>query len=216
MADQYIAVQPDSTGKRVDCSELTVSGNTVERQRMVVADPSAAANLAAVTGAGALKVDNSGVTQPVSGTVSVSGTVPVSGAFYQATQPVSVAATVTTSSVPAASGGLSTTKLLSAATTNAASVKTSAGQVYNIQAFNTNAASPRYLKLYNKASAPTVGTDTPIKTILIPANGSGVVIEISNGLACSTGIAFAITGGVADSDTTAIGANEVIVNIDWK
>ena len=50
----------------------------------------------------ALKVDGSGVTQPVSGTVSVSGTVPVSlasvpthgvtGAFWQATQPVSASA----------------------------------------------------------------------------------------------------------------------------
>jgi len=155
-------------------------------------------------------------TQPVSGTVSVSGTVPVSGTFWQATQPVSIASTVNTSSVPAASGGLSTSKLVSAATTNATSVKASAGQVYNIQAFNTNASSPRYLKLYNKASAPTVGTDTPIKTILIPPASSGVVIEISNGLAFSTGIAFALTGAMADNDTTAIAANEVVVNVDWK
>lgn len=48
---------------------------------------------------GGLRVDGSGVTQPVSGTVSVSGTVPVSGTVtvvgaYQATQPISIAASV--------------------------------------------------------------------------------------------------------------------------
>lgn len=45
----------------------------------------------AVTTAGALQVDGSAVTQPVSGTVAIDGTVPVSGTFWQATQPVSVA-----------------------------------------------------------------------------------------------------------------------------
>lgn len=39
----------------------------------------------------AWKVDNSGVTQPVSGTVSVSGSVAVTGTFFQGTQPVSAA-----------------------------------------------------------------------------------------------------------------------------
>lgn len=132
------------------------------------------------------------------------------------TQPVSISGTVIISSVPATSGGLSTTKLVSAAGTNATSVKASAGQLYNVQAFNTNASSLRYLKLYNKTSPPTVGTDTPLNTWLIPANGSGVVIEMSNGLACSAGIAFAITGGMADSDTTAIAAAEVVVNLQYK
>lgn len=58
-------------------------------------------NTAAVSVAGALKVDGSAVTQPVSvaSPVAVTGTFwqatqPVSGTFFQATQPVSVAATV--------------------------------------------------------------------------------------------------------------------------
>lgn len=42
-----------------------------------------------VTSMTPVKVDGSGVTQPVSGTVAVSGTVPVSGTFWQTTQPVS-------------------------------------------------------------------------------------------------------------------------------
>jgi len=57
------------------------------------------------TTAGVLSVDASGTTVPVSGTfyqatqpVSVAATVNVAGAFYQATQPVSIAGTISTSS----------------------------------------------------------------------------------------------------------------------
>ena len=48
-------------------------------------------NTATVSAGGALKVDNSAVTQPVSGTFWQS-TQPVSGTFWQSTQPVSLAA----------------------------------------------------------------------------------------------------------------------------
>jgi hypothetical protein len=47
MTDGYIQVQPDSTGKKIDNSELTVGTNTVERQRIVISDPDDAAGLAA-------------------------------------------------------------------------------------------------------------------------------------------------------------------------
>jgi hypothetical protein len=119
--------------------------------------------------------------------------------------------------VPGTSGGLSMSKVISAASTNATSVKSSAGQVYSVQAFNTNAAA-RYLKLYNKASAPTVGTDTPVKTLLIPGNtaGTGFVINWPAGIAFSTGIAIALTTGIADSSTGAVAASEIVVNIDYK
>jgi hypothetical protein len=119
--------------------------------------------------------------------------------------------------VPATSLGLSVGKIISAASTNATSVKGSAGQVYGIVATNINAA-VRYLKLYNKASSPTVGTDTPVMTIPIPGNtaGAGIVIDIPQGLAFATGIAAAITTGVADSDTGAVAANEIVVSILYK
>lgn len=119
--------------------------------------------------------------------------------------------------VPVTTGGLSMSKTVSAASTNATSVKASAGQVYGLQVMNLNAAA-RYLKLYNKASAPTVGTDTPVKTIMIPGNtaGAGVVLSWANGLAFGTGIAFALTTGIADTDTGAVAANEIVVNLDYK
>lgn len=115
------------------------------------------------------------------------------------------------------SGGLTMATLLSAASTNATSVKASAGTLYALQVFNVNAAA-RYLKLYNKASAPTVGTDTPVKTLTIPGNteGRGFVIAIPQGLAFGTGIAFALTTGVAVADTGAVAANELVVNLDYK
>jgi hypothetical protein len=49
MSDQYVQVQPDSTGKKVDVSELTVGSNTVERQRIVLADNTTAASFASIT-----------------------------------------------------------------------------------------------------------------------------------------------------------------------
>lgn len=103
--------------------------------------------------------------------------------------------------------------LISAATTNATSVKASAGSVTSIQASN-NGATVAYLKIYNKASAPTVGTDTPIKTYLIPINGT-LTVETFHYKRMSTGIAYAITGGMAVADTTAVGAAQVSVSIDY-
>ena len=118
---------------------------------------------------------------------------------------------------PRTTGGLTMSKTTSAATTNATSLKASAGQVYAIQCFSVNAA-VRYLKLYNKASAPTVGTDVPVKTIAIPGNaaGAGVVLAWPHGLAFATGIAFALTTEATDAGTTGVAVSEITVNIDYK
>lgn len=125
--------------------------------------------------------------------------------------------TETVQDLPVTSGGLSTSVTISAASTNATSVKASAGQLYAVQVFNTNAAA-RYLKLYNKASAPTVGTDTPVKVITIPGNtaGGGVAVEFSKGVTFGTGLAFALTTGAPHTDTGAVAANEIVVNLDYK
>jgi hypothetical protein len=95
-------------------------------------------------------------------------------------------------------------------------VKASAGQIGFIFAINLNAAI-RYLKLYNKASAPTVGTDTPIATLPIPASstGAGFMLTIPSGVNFSTGIAYATTTGVADSDTAAVAANEILLFLGY-
>ena len=103
-------------------------------------------------------------------------------------------------------------RLISAASTNATSLKASAGTLYVLYAVNLNAA-VRYVKFYNKASAPTVGTDTPVATFPIPASatGAGFALDLGPGFDFSTGIAYATTTGVADSDTAAVAANEIIL-----
>ena len=108
---------------------------------------------------------------------------------------------------PATSGGPSKARVMSAASTNATSTKASAGQIYGWYFYN-NTASAKFVKFYNKASSPTVGTDTPTETIAIPSNG-GTNIEFSMGVPYATGIAYAITGAIADNDTTAVAANDV-------
>lgn len=112
--------------------------------------------------------------------------------------------------VTANMGTPSASNINSAASTNATAVKTSAGTVYAITASNTNAAA-RYLKYYNKASAPTVGTDVPILTVVLPP-GATTSVNLGNlGHRFATGIALAITSGAADSDTGAVAAGEVKV-----
>lgn len=67
MADGFVQVAPDNpAGKKIDNSELTVGANTVERQRINIADPTVAANIAGVTATGAVLTDASATTQPVS------------------------------------------------------------------------------------------------------------------------------------------------------
>jgi hypothetical protein len=112
---------------------------------------------------------------------------------------------------PIGTSGCTPYHLVGAASTNATSVKGSAGQIYGIVAVNTN-TSARYLKLYNKASAPTVGSDTPVLTLPLPGGG-GVAFPIAQGIAFATGIAIALTTGAADNDTGAVAAAEQIVNL---
>jgi hypothetical protein len=112
-----------------------------------------------------------------------------------------------------------THRLLSAAaSTNATSVKASAGNVHKVFGTSANAAA-RYLKFYNKASAPTVGSDTPVLTFYIPPNtvNGGVFSFDLDRQYFSTGIAYAMTTAAADADTGALTAGDVIAfNITYS
>lgn len=130
-----------------------------------------------------------------------------------------VQGTYATEPMPAAqvSGTVATTlptptasNVNSAASTNATVVKASAGTLYGVVVSNT-AASPRYVKLYNKATAPTVGTDVPLFTIQVTAGATLPVSFGAVGHRFATGIGLAITANAADTDTTAVGASEVKV-----
>lgn len=99
-------------------------------------------------------------------------------------------------------------RLVSGASTNATFVPCTLGLVTMLQAIN-NGTTWAYLKIYDKASSPTVGTDTSILCIGLPPGG-GSIDAFS--FAIAKGLAFAITASPADSDTTAVAAGQVVVN----
>ena len=112
------------------------------------------------------------------------------------------------------SGGATPYSLIAANTTNATSVKASAGQVYGYGLFNTT-ASPLYVKFYDSATAPTAGSGTPVRRVMVPANG-GVERPFPSGIQFLNGIGFTATANPADSDATAVAANSLLINIDYK
>lgn len=118
-----------------------------------------------------------------------------------------------------ATGGAAMHHRVSLATDNATSVKASAGTLYGILAGSID-ATPVYLKLYNKASAPTVGTDTPV--LVVPIRGSTEVdaypisVQFPKGLAFDIGIGYGIVTGITDASTAAVSADEVLVSLQYK
>lgn len=140
-------------------------------------------------------------------------TEPIPAAQVSATQAVS--GTVTATVTPPAP----TTPyfLNSAATTNGALIITGTSGVASFYATNTGAAAA-YVKLYNKATAPTVGTDIPEMIIPVPAASGGVpgvaTLPVGFiGFRFALGLGIAVTGGAADTDTTAVAAGQVKVKL---
>lgn len=100
-------------------------------------------------------------------------------------------------------------------------VKGSGGVLYGGIVLNMS-ASVRYMKFYDApAAAVTVGTTTPLMTIPIPTNGdtngSGWTPTLPIcGVGFDNGITVAVTTGLADNDTGAPGANEIVVVLWYK
>lgn len=97
-------------------------------------------------------------------------------------------------------------------------VKASAGRIYG-WVFTNISASPVYIKFYESASAPTYGAAGPKLNIMIPGNTSGagiVAADFAHGIYFPTGIAFTVTGGIADTSTTTVSASSVLINIIYK
>jgi len=105
----------------------------------------------------------------------------------------------------------STYHAISAASTNAAVVKSTPGVVTGYYISNRSSGF-RAVKLYNKATAPTVGMDVPRVVLDIPFE-SAANIALDPPLAFETGIGIAIVTGIADSDATAVALNDVAVSL---
>ncbi len=104
-------------------------------------------------------------------------------------------------------------KRISTASTNAVNVKATPGVITGYFLSNQN-VTVQYVKLYDKATAPTVGTDTPKWTIALPGLSSAH-ISFVNPLAFDLGIGLAMTSGYADADTGAVAAGEIIANLAY-
>ena len=98
----------------------------------------------------------------------------------------------------------------SAATTNSTLVKNAAGTLYGMVISNTGAAAA-FVKLYNLATAPVVGTSAVVLTIPVPAGGTVSINWGPLGMRFGTGIGLAITNLAPDADTTAVALGQVKV-----
>lgn len=108
---------------------------------------------------------------------------------------------------------------LSAASNNATNVKPAPGALYNLIAVNTT-ATIYYLKLYDKATAPTCGTDIPVHTLPVPptpasSSPAPLVLDSTVGINFNSGIGFCLTGGIADNDNT-VAATGVAINFGFR
>lgn len=93
-------------------------------------------------------------------------------------------------------------------------VKAAPGGVGGWYWFN-NAASVRYLKLYNVATVPTQA-NTPYMTIPLPIGSGSSVGPFPSEIDFSAGISYRCTTGVADNDTGAPSAQDVQLNLYYR
>jgi hypothetical protein len=109
--------------------------------------------------------------------------------------------------LPGGSRSTKTARLASSAnTTNATLVSATARTVGRITVYNTNAAA-RYLKIYDKATAPDQN-DVPIYVEYLPPT-SKTAFDLG-GLPLTNGLGYRMTTGAADNDNTAVGAGDLV------
>jgi hypothetical protein len=113
------------------------------------------------------------------------------------TTAVTLASTTVTASTPVTASAYA---VVTTASTNAAVVKASAGNLYEITAANPTATA-LFIKLYNKATAPTVGTDVPLMTLSVPATTCTNFEFGALGKRFTSGIAIATTAAIIATDT---------------
>ena len=219
-AAMRVTIATDSTGLlsvddnggslTIDNAQLSVVGTGTEAAAMRVT--------IATDSTGVLSVDDNGGTLTVDvGTALPAGTNNI-GDVDVLTIAAGTNAIGNVGLVGRTTGGMSFFKSIDIDETEE-DVKTSAGQVFSISAFNHTAA-PIYLKFYNAAAATVVvGTTVPDLTFTVPANadsdGAGFIWNNPIGLAFSTAICVAATTLIGDADATAPAANACSVMIGY-
>jgi hypothetical protein len=187
--DTYITLPATNNfqGPLVRALQYTISSNIVDVHPFVIQDPNTPTQLAGVSAAGRLIVDGSGVTQPISGTVSVSDF------------PSALATDI---------------YFLTNLSTTVKSVKSSGGNLYGWHIQNTNTVDV-YVQIFNVASGAVVlGSTSPNMVLVIPAaataSASGI---LDDWLATPIGFGTAISIAATSTDTgSGAPSNALLVN----
>lgn len=100
----------------------------------------------------------------------------------------------------------------SANSDNATLVQAGVSRVRQITGYNAS-ASPVWLKIYDKATAPA-STDTPRKRYYLPAS---TAFTLDMDVYFINGVGFRIVTGSLDNDTTAVAAGAILgFNVDYR
>ncbi len=101
----------------------------------------------------------------------------------------------------------------SLATTNDALIATGARTVKSVQIFNASGGAV-YVRLFDKATAPIPGTDTPYRVYAVPTLTTFDLV-LPAGDAYTLGLGIAITAGAPVLDATAVGAGDVQATVNY-
>lgn len=208
------------SGSNTIVVEGTINGTTWRTLVGVDMSSATAAPATSVASAGLRAFDVSGLKQ-VRSRVSTftSGTVTIASALTKSPYPVDLAIAGATQALSIMSANSATrtgtrSKVKSVATAPAiVALKAAGGNILG-GILHNNVATARYLKIWDSASTPTIGTTAPDFVLHIPANGElnlGNIIPIP----FTNRISYALTAAVGDNDTTAIGADDITGFIHW-
>lgn len=160
--------------------------------------------------AGSALIGKVGIDQTTPGTtnkvsIGTDGTVALNAALPTGTNTIGAVTTAASTS-----NGSSVYHLVSAATTNATNIKSSAGQINGWFIYNSNAAA-RKVVFHDTSGTPTAGASVKFAIVIPPNSGANVGLE--RGIQFTSGIALTTVTGLADSDATAVAANDLVINI---
>ncbi len=107
----------------------------------------------------------------------------------------------------------STYSVDSLGSTNEILISAGVHRVYSADIVNTTGAT-KYVRLYDKVTAPIPGTDISKRVIAVPATSS-VHLEWAAGDNYASGLGIAITGAAAYNDATAVAAHDVQLTLNY-
>jgi hypothetical protein len=199
------ALALDTTVSGLQVSQGSTTGGQngpLVQGAVTTASPSyttAKTNPLSLTTAGALRVDGSAVTQPVSGTIAVTGTVPVT----QSTSPWVISGTVSTTGTVAITGTV-TANAGTNLNTSALALDTS---VTGLQVSQASTSSGQNGTLIQGAVTTSAPSYTTAKTNPLSLNTSGGLRVDGSGVTQPVSGTVAITGSTSVTGTVAVTGN---------